>query len=56
MKLLVIEFFSVLLLHRNVFLNTLYSNTLNLCSSLSARYQVSQPQKRTGKHVRQVLY
>ena len=50
MKLFIIEFFFVLLLHRNVFLNTLFSNTLNLCSSLNARHQVSQPQKRTVTH------
>ncbi|KAJ4446326.1 hypothetical protein ANN_13021 [Periplaneta americana] len=32
------------LLASNIFLSTLFSNTLNLCSSLKVRVQVSQPQ------------
>ncbi|KAJ4439388.1 hypothetical protein ANN_07510, partial [Periplaneta americana] len=31
----------------NIFLSTLFSNTLNLCSSLRVRVQVSQPYRRT---------
>jgi polysaccharide pyruvyl transferase WcaK-like protein len=33
----------------NIFLRTLFSNTLSLCSSLSVRDQVSHPYKTTGK-------
>jgi hypothetical protein len=32
----------------NILLNTLFSNTLSLCSSLSVRDQVSHPYKTTG--------
>jgi hypothetical protein len=35
-------------------LNNLFSNTLNLCSSLNVGYQVSHPYEATGKIV--VLY
>jgi hypothetical protein len=44
--------FSVL--GQNIFLSTLFSNSLNLCSSLSARDQVSHPYKTTCKLM--VLY
>jgi hypothetical protein len=37
------------LLGPNIFLSTLFSNTLNLCSSLNARDQVSHPYKTTGR-------
>jgi hypothetical protein len=33
----------------NILLNTLFSNTLSLCSSLNVRDQVSHPYRRTGK-------
>jgi uncharacterized membrane protein len=33
----------------NILLSTLFSNTLNLCSSLNVRDQVSHPYKTTGK-------
>jgi hypothetical protein len=33
----------------NILLSTLFSNTLNLCSSLIVRDQVSHPYKTTGK-------
>jgi hypothetical protein len=33
----------------NILLNTLFSNTLSLCSSLNARNQVSHPYRTTGK-------
>ena len=42
------------LLSPNILLNTLFSNTLNLCSSLNISNQVSQPYKTTGKII--VLY
>jgi hypothetical protein len=42
------------LLHPNIFLSTLFSNTLSLCSSLSVRDQVSHPYKTTGKII--ILY
>jgi hypothetical protein len=38
-----------------IFLSTLFSNTLNLCASLSARDQVSHPYKTTGKIVLYIL-
>jgi phosphate starvation-inducible membrane PsiE len=38
-----------LLLGPNILLSILFSNTLNLCSSLSVRDQVSHPYKTTGK-------
>jgi hypothetical protein len=38
----------------NILLSTLFSNTLNLCSSLNVRDQVSYPYKTTGKII--VLY
>jgi hypothetical protein len=37
------------LLGPNILLNTLFSNTLNLRSSLNVRDQVSHPYKTTGK-------
>ena len=42
------------LLGPNILLNTLFSNTLNLCSSLNVSDQVSHPYKTTGKII--VLY
>ncbi|PNF36818.1 hypothetical protein B7P43_G09612, partial [Cryptotermes secundus] len=33
----------------NILLNTLFSNTLNLCSSLNVRDQLSHPYRTTGK-------
>ncbi|PNF19236.1 hypothetical protein B7P43_G08216 [Cryptotermes secundus] len=33
----------------NILLNTLFSNTLSLCSSLNSRDQVSHPYRTTGK-------
>jgi hypothetical protein len=36
------------LLGPNILLSTLFSNTLNLCSSLSVRYQVSHPYNTKG--------
>jgi hypothetical protein len=42
------------LLGPNILLSTLFSNTLNLCSSLSVRDQVSHPYRTTGKII--VLY
>jgi len=42
------------LLGPNIFLSMLFSNTLNLCSSLSVRDKVSHPHKTTGKII--VLY
>ncbi|PNF43097.1 hypothetical protein B7P43_G02301, partial [Cryptotermes secundus] len=38
----------------NILLNTLFSNTLSLCSSLNVRDQVSHPYRTTGKII--VLY
>jgi hypothetical protein len=38
----------------NILLNTLYSNTLSLCSSLTIRDHVSHPYRTTGKII--VLY
>jgi hypothetical protein len=38
----------------NILLSTLFSNTLNLCSSLYVKYQVSHPYKIAGKII--VLY
>jgi hypothetical protein len=42
------------LLGPNILLSILFSNTLNLCSSLSMRDRVSHPYKTTGKIM--VLY
>ena len=42
------------LLHPNILLSTLFSNTLSLRSSLNVSYQVSHPYKTTGKII--VLY
>jgi hypothetical protein len=39
---------------QNILLSTLFLNTLNLCSSLEVRDQVSHPYKTTGKII--VLY
>jgi hypothetical protein len=39
------------LLGSNILLSTLFLNTLNLCSSLSVRDQVSHPYKTTGKSI-----
>jgi hypothetical protein len=41
------------LLGPNIFLSTLFSNTLNLCSSLIVRDKVSHPYKTTGKIITQ---
>jgi hypothetical protein len=38
----------------NILLNTLFSNTLNMCSPLNLRDQLSNPHKTTGKFM--VLY
>ena len=48
--------FSVILslLVPDIFLNTLFSNTINLCSSLNVRDQVLQPYNMTGNIM--VLY
>jgi len=35
----------------NILLSTLFSDALNLCSSLSVRDQVTQPYKTTDKHI-----
>jgi hypothetical protein len=37
------------LLGPNILLNTLFSETLSLCSSLKVRHQVSHPYSTTGK-------
>jgi hypothetical protein len=42
------------LLGPNILLNTLFSNTFNLCSALNVRDQVSHPYRTTGKII--VLY
>jgi hypothetical protein len=43
------------ILHRtNILVSTLFSNTLNTCSSLNVRDQVSHPHKTTGRVI--VLY
>jgi hypothetical protein len=34
----------------NILLNTLFSNTLSLCSSLNVRDQVAHPYRTTGKN------
>jgi hypothetical protein len=39
------------LLDPNILLSTLFSNTLNLCSSLSVRGKVSHPHKNQTKYV-----
>ena len=39
------------LLGPNIFFSTLFSNTLNLCSSLYVSNQISQPYKTTGKFI-----
>ena len=39
------------LLAQNIFLSSLFSNTLNLCSSLNVRDQVSQPYNTTGNTI-----
>jgi hypothetical protein len=50
MKLLIMQFSPTSsLFGSNILLNTLFSNTLNLCSSLNIRDQVSQPYRTTGK-------
>jgi hypothetical protein len=60
MKLLIRQFFPPschfiphpsVLLGPNILLSVLFSNTLNLCSSLNLRDQVSLPYKTTGKIV-----
>jgi hypothetical protein len=51
------KFSSLLSLHPscpNILLSALFLNTLNLCSSLYAKYQVSHPYNTTGKII--VLY
>jgi hypothetical protein len=59
MKLFIMQFFfyppvTSFLLGPNILLNTLFSNTLSLCSTLNVREQVSHPYKTTGKII--VLY
>jgi hypothetical protein len=58
MKLLVMQFSPVSLTSSlfspNILLNTLFSNTLSLCSFLNVRDQVSHPYGTTGKII--VLY
>jgi len=58
MKLLITQSFSTfchfLILVQNILLSTLFPDTLNLCSSLSVRYQVSHPHKTTSKIGRDV--
>jgi hypothetical protein len=56
MKLLIMQSSSAsrhFILGRNILLSTLFTNTLNLCSSFSVRYQISQ-YKTTGKII--ILY
>jgi hypothetical protein len=48
MKLLVMQF-SPPLFGPNILFNTLFSNTLSLCSSLTVRDHVSHPYRTTGK-------
>ena len=43
------------LLASNIFLSTLFSNTLNLCSSLKVRDQVSQPYNATSNMTNEFL-
>jgi hypothetical protein len=40
-----------ILLGPNIVLSTLFSNTVSLCSSLNARYQVSHPYRATCKMI-----
>jgi hypothetical protein len=58
MQLLIMQFFqpplTSSLLDPNIILSTLFTNTLNLCSSLNVRDQVSHPYKTTGKSL--ILY
>jgi len=57
MKLLIMQFssaFRYFLLDPYILLRTLFSDTLNLCSSLCVRDQVSYPYETTGKIL--VLY
>jgi hypothetical protein len=58
MEITTVQFFPVLvtssLLGPYTFLSTLFSNTLSLCSSLSARDQVLHPYKATDKVI--VIY
>jgi hypothetical protein len=42
--------------NRNIFFSTLFSNTLNLCSSIYMRNQVSHPHKTTGITFNKCLY
>jgi hypothetical protein len=43
------------LLGLDILLNTLFSNTISLCSSLNVRDQVSHPYKTTGKIIVQYI-
>jgi hypothetical protein len=58
MKLLIMQFppppVTSSLFGPNILLNTLFSNTLSLCSSLNVRDQVSHPYRRKDKII--VLY
>jgi hypothetical protein len=53
MKLLIVQLSSFscyfILFGPNILLRTLFSNTLNLCSSLNVRDQVSHPYKTNGR-------
>jgi hypothetical protein len=52
MKLLAVQFpVTSSLFGPNIFLNTLFSNTLRVCSSANVGDQVSHPYKTTGKIV-----
>jgi hypothetical protein len=44
------------LIGRNILLNTLFSNTLSLCSSLNVRDQVSHSCRTTGKSCLLILF
>jgi hypothetical protein len=39
----------------NILLNTLFSNTLSLCSSLTVRDHVSHPYRTTGKIIIMII-
>jgi hypothetical protein len=49
MKLFVMQFSPISFFGPNILLNTLFSNTLSLCSSLNVRDHVSLPYRTTGK-------
>jgi hypothetical protein len=58
MKLLIMQFSPTschfIFFGPNILFNTLFSNTLSLCSSLNVRDQVTHPYKTRGKNI--VLY